>query len=111
MRAPVYRFVDAGNTLLGLAFPGEALVFLGAAWPAMLALPPSLAAAALVAAYLGIRLVGRGRPEAFVQHWLWWQVRQLRGGGRLSATARACTPPFRLAPMQWRDLAPRGRRG
>ena len=111
MRAPVYRFVDARNTFLGLAFPGEVMVFLGAAWPALIFLAPSLAAGAVVASYLGIRLLNRGRPEGFIQHWVLWRVRQLMSQGWLSASARARAPGFPFGEMQSRDLAVRVPRG
>ena len=111
MRAPVYRFVDARNTFLGLAFPGEVMVFLGAAWPALIFLAPSLAAGVIVAAYLGIRLLNRGRPEGFIQHWALWRARQFISQGWLSASARARAPGFPFGESQSRDLPPRSARG
>jgi hypothetical protein len=111
MRAPVYRFVDARNTFLGLAFPGEVIVFLGAAWPALIFLAPSLAAGAIVVAYIAIRLVTRGRPEGFIQHWVWWRARQVTSRGWLSASVRARTPGFPFGESESRDLAPRSIRG
>ena len=111
MRAPVYRFVDARNTFLGLAFPGEVIVFLCVAWPALIFLAPTIALLAIVGAYLAIRLLTRGRPEAFIQHWVLWRARQLSSRGLLSATARARAPGFPFGDLLTRDLAPRSRRG
>jgi hypothetical protein len=109
MRAPVYRFVDARNTFFGLAFPGEVVVFLCVVWPSLLALAPSIAAVAIGAAYLAIRLLNRGRPDGFLQHWAWWRVRQLVASGSLSASARSRTAHFPLSPSEHRDVPPRGR--
>jgi hypothetical protein len=111
MRAPVYRFVDARNTLLGLAFPGEVIVFLSAAWPALIFLAPSLALVAIVSAYAAIRLITRGRAESFIQHWVWWRARQIASRGMLSAAARARVPGYPFGDLLTRDLGPRSARG
>lgn len=111
MRAPVYRFIDAQNKLLGLSYPGEALLFVSGLTVALIALPIYWAAPLSLALYAGIRLIGRGRPPSFLPHWLQWQARKVLSGGRLSASARAAAPQFPFAPANPRDLPPRGPRG
>jgi len=106
-RAPVYRYLDAKNALFGLAL-GEAFALLTVAWPAMLGLPPLGAAGVVLGAYVALRLVGRGRAENFVQHWVAWQSRRLLASGHLSPAVRACAPRFRHAPLQFRDVPRRG---
>jgi len=107
-RAPVYRYLDAKNALFGLAL-GEALALLSVAWPALLALPPLAAALVLAGAYAGIRLVGRGKPEGFLQHWVAWQSRRIMGGGYLSPVARVRAPHFPFALYRYRNATWRGR--
>ena len=62
MRAPVYRSLEAKNTVLGSGIA--------------------------MAAYVLIRIANYGRAEGFVQHYLQFKVRRLLSGGRLSAAAR-----------------------
>jgi hypothetical protein len=107
-RAPVYRYLDAKNALFGLAL-GEALVLLTVAWPALLTLPPLAAAAVLAGAYVGIRLLGRGRPEGFIQYWVAWQSRNILTSGYLSPAARIRIPRFPFGVYGHRDVGPRGR--
>lgn len=94
MRAPVYRNLEAKDSFLGLAFPFEALIFCNVAgwaltkihWlPLKLGLP--------LATYLFFFLAGYKRAPLFVQHYLDWKWRQLRGGGVLSAAARSAAVP------------------
>lgn len=111
MRAPVYRFIDAKNRLLGLGYPGEALVFLTGLVASLNTLPIQWTAGLSLALYLVLRLAGRGRSENFVQHWILWRVRQARAAGCLSAIARAPAPPFPFARAVHRDVPPRSARG
>src|SRR5438445_9777107 len=97
MRAPVYRNIEAQNTLLGLAFPTEVLAVLGVFWGAMVLAPPGLALLATAAAYAGVRIVGYRRAPLFVQHYLAFQSRRLLGGGVLSAAAQSPAPRFPFA--------------
>jgi hypothetical protein len=103
MLAPVYRNVDAKNTLLGLSFPTEVLIVLAVWWTTMLALAPSTSAIVTLASYVAIRAVGYGRAPAFVQHWIGYQIRRALTGGRIAAGARSRTPefPFRKARRSW----------
>lgn len=110
MRAPVYRNIEARNTFLGLAFPIEAALFLGGCVLFIQCLAPGLALVANVGLYVGIRLLGYGRPPLFLQHVLQWRFRQLLCGGRLSAAARSRCPRFPHAPYDSRDVPPRGSR-
>jgi len=107
MRAPVYRNIEASSTVLGLAFPTEALVMMGCGSLAVLLLPPLFSAIATVVAYASIRLMNRGRAPAFVQHFIAWKVRQLQARGYLSAAARARCPKFPFGPYEFRDVHPR----
>src|SRR5689334_1822873 len=102
MRAPVYRHVEAQSTLAGLTLTGFAGL-LGIAFAAIRFLSFGGSLAVVLAAYLVVRLAGRGRPPMFWQHWLIWHLRRRRFGGRLSAAARARTPTFLFAPMRFRD--------
>src|SRR5260370_28045399 len=107
-RVPVYRYLDAKNALFGLAL-SEALALLTVAWPALLALPPLAAVGVLAAAYVCIRLLGRGRPEGFIQHWVAWQSRRILMAGYISPAARIRIPRFPFAVYGHRDVGPRGR--
>ena len=88
MRAPVYRSLEAKNTVLGLAFPTEFTVVLCAWWAGMISAGAFIGSAIAVAAYVLIRVANYGRAEGFVQHFLQFKVRKLVSGGRLSAAAR-----------------------
>lgn len=107
MRAAVYRNVEAKSTFLGLAFPGEALLVLGAIWVGMLTLPINMATLLGLAIYAGIRLANAGRAPAFAQHFITLKVRALVGGGRLHAAGRVRLPRFPFGPYLSRDLPPR----
>ncbi len=88
MRAPVYRSLEAKNTILGLAFPTEFTVVLSAWWAGMISAGAFIGSGIAVAAYILIRFANYGRAEGFVQHFLQFKVRRLVSGGRLSAAAR-----------------------
>jgi hypothetical protein len=98
----VYRNIEATSTVLGLAFPTEALVMMALGSLAVLLLPPLLSAITTVATYTSIRLINRGRAPAFVQHYIAWKVRQLRAQGNLSAAARTRCPKFPFGPYEFR---------
>jgi hypothetical protein len=106
MRAPVYRNIETTSTVLGLAFPTEALVMMALGSLAVLLLPPLLSAITTLSTYASIRLINRGRAPAFVQHYVAWKVRQLRAQGNLSAAARVRCPKLPFGPYEFRD-APR----
>ncbi len=109
MRAPIYRNIEARNTLLGLAFPSEVLVVLSAFWVSMLLLPPGTALLCGIGAYAGVRLLAYGRAPLFLQHGMLFLFRRGYARGRLSAAARMRTPRFPHAAYVCRDL-PRRRR-
>lgn len=88
MRAPVYRSLEAKNTVLGLAFPTEFTVVLCAWWAGMLSAGAFIGSGVAVAAYVLIRIANYGRAEGFVQHFLQFQIRRALSDGRLSAAAR-----------------------
>jgi hypothetical protein len=98
MRAPVYRSIDAGNTLLGLAFPSEVLLVLVAFWGSAAFLKGLGSLLVTLAAYAFLRLSTLGRPPLFLQHALLFHVRRSLQGGRFSAAARAAQPRFPHAP-------------
>ncbi len=112
MRAPVYRSLEATNTVLGLAFPTEFTVVLSAWWAGMISAGAFLGSAIAVAAYVLIRVANYGRAEGFVQHFLQFKVRRLVSGGRLSAAARVGASrapkfPYGEYGYEGRDLAAR----
>ncbi len=107
MRAPVYRNIEATSTVLGLAFPTEALVMMAFGSLAVLILPPLLSAITTLTAYAAIRLINRGRAPAFVQHFIAWKVRQLQARGHLSAAARGRCPKLPFGPYEFRDAPPK----
>jgi hypothetical protein len=110
MRAPVYRNLDARSTFLGLAFPAEWMVVLGAGWIGTAVGAPNVGAGAGLAIYLVLRIAGYGRPEGHLQHWLLWEIRRVLSRGRLAAAARAPVPRFPHGEYKWRDpRPPRGR--
>ncbi len=108
MRAPVYRNIEAKNAVLGLVFPTEVLIVMSVFWATMLTMPPTPAAVLTLAVYAGVRLCNYCRAPAFLQHWVFWKVRQMLTGGRLSAAARARVPRFPFAPYIFRDVPRRG---
>jgi len=101
MRAPVYRHLESKNTMLGLAFPTEWMVLFVTVWTAMAMNEPNVAIALGVALYAAFRVVGAGKPEAHLQNWLLWHIRQLWTRGRLSAAARASVPHFPHGPPEY----------
>jgi len=107
MRAPVYRNIEATSTVLGLAFPTEALVMMALGSLAVLLLPPLLSAITALSAYTSIRLVNRGRAPAFLQHYIAWKVRQIRAQGNLSTAARTHCPKFPFGLYEFRDGHPK----
>lgn len=109
MLAPVYRNVEARNTVLGLAFPTEVLAVMSAFWVAMLTLPPTAAGLLTLAIYASVRLASHGRAPGFLQHIVAWKLRQAASGGRVSAVARARVPKFPFGPYVVRDAARRER--
>jgi hypothetical protein len=110
MRAPVYRNLDSRSTFLGLVFPTEWMVVLGAGWLGTALGAPNVGAGAGLAIYLVIRIAGHGRPEGHLQHWVVWRLRRRAESGRLSAAARAPVPRFPHGPYDWRDAPARGGR-
>src|SRR5207248_9720922 len=105
MRAPVFRNIETRNKLLGLTFPFE-VVFVLVVFYATVRVSPLTCAATTLATYVAVRVVDHGRAPGFLQHWMIWQVRQLRNAGLLSAAARVRAPRFAFAPHQFRDAAP-----
>lgn len=104
MKARVYRNANAQNTFLGLAFPSETLIVLCVAWISMLTIQITLALVSTLACYVAVRVLGHGRPEDHLQHWLNWKLRQHLARGVLSAGARARTPRFPRGPYLYRDV-------
>ena len=103
MRAPVYRNIEAQNTLAGLAFPMEVLLFLAGCVGFIQVFAPLPALAGIAGLYGGIRAASHGRPPLFLQHWLSWHFRSLYTGGRLSAAARSRVPRFPFGPYVSRE--------
>ena len=110
MRAPVFRNIDARNTLLGLTFPFE-VVFVLVVFYATVRVSPAACALTTLACYVGVRVVNYGRAPGFLQHWTVWRIRQANTGGLLSAAARARSPRFRFASHHFRAGALGARRG
>lgn len=104
MRAPVFRNIETRNTLLGLTFPFE-VVFVLIVFYATVRVSPLACAVTTLVAYVAVRVVNYGRAPGFLQHWVVWQVRQVRTAGLLSAAARARCPRFVFAPHHFRDAA------
>lgn len=104
-RAAVYRNLEAPNTLLGLAFPTEWGAVLAAGFLASVAGAPNLGAAVSLGIYAALRIAGRGRPDAFLQHSLLFRARQMWTGGAVSAAARAFVPRFPFGRHEWRESA------
>ena len=103
MRAPVYRNLDSRSTFLGLVFPTEWIVVLGAGWVGTAVGAPNAGGGVALAIYVVIRFAGYGRPEGYLQHWVTWHVRNRRTAGRLSAAARAPAPRYPFGGYEWRD--------
>jgi hypothetical protein len=102
MRAPVYRHLDTKATFLGLSFPVEwALVLLVVVLGSMLD-HIFLGLLGMAGLYAFLRLVGYGRPENFLQHWIVFKIRAL-SGGRFSSAVRAPSPRFPFGPYLFRD--------
>ena len=102
-RAPVYRNLEASNTLLGLAFPAEWGGVLSIGFVGALSGAPNLGAAAALGLYALLRLVGRSRPEGYLQQSVLWLARRIWTGGAASAAARTATPRFPFGRHDWRD--------
>lgn len=99
MLAPVYRSLEARNTVLGLAFPAEFSLVLSAWWAGMLLLGAFPGLALAMATYVVVRGLNYGRAEGFVQHWLQWALRRLLCRARLSAAARIAPSRTRRFPF------------
>ena len=110
MRAPVFRNIETRNTLLGLTFPFE-VVFVLVVFYATVRVSASACAVATLATYAAVRVVNYGRAPGFLQHWMLFQVRQSRTGGRLSAAARTSCPRFPFASHYFRDQLPQRKGG
>jgi len=95
VRAPVYRHLDTKATILGLSFPIEWAVILLAFFLGAYVNQTVLGIVAAVGLYAFLRMVGYGRPENFLQHWVMFQIRAL-SGSRFSSAARAPAPRFRF---------------
>lgn len=104
MRAPVYRHVEAQNTIAGISLNGFILV-LGVAFAVIQLLGVLSSLAAIAGTYGALRLAASGRPPLHWQHLAVWHVRRRLLGGRLAAAARARTPQFPFGPYASRDLA------
>ena len=102
VRAPVFRNVDAPNTLLGLTFPFE-VVFVLVVFYATVRVSAAACAITTLAAYIAVRVVNHGRAAGFLQHWVLWQMRKRLADGLLTAAARARSPRFPFAPYDCRD--------
>ena len=96
MRTPVYRHLDARGGLFGLSVLEWAPI-LFIAWFGMALDRPNQGVLVGTALYAGLRLVGHGRPNGFLQALLSWRWRQSQSGGRLSAAARGRAPRFPFA--------------
>lgn len=111
MRAPVYRNIEAPNTLLGLSFPTEVSVVALGFWVAMTTLPLLPGLACTLASYVGVRLSSYGRPPLFLQHFLIWRMRHAVSSGLLSAAARYRSPSFPFVPTASQVRPTRSRNG
>src|SRR5688572_25870683 len=108
MRAPVYRNIEATNTLLGLSFPAEVLAFLAGSVGCIQLFAPVVALLGIACLYGGIRFLGHGRPPLFMQHFLSRRLRKALTGNRLSAAARSSAPRFPHGRYLSRDVPRRG---
>jgi hypothetical protein len=103
MRTPVYRHLDARGGLFGLSVLEWAPI-LFIAWSGMALDRPNQGVLIAVAVYAGLRVVGHGRPDGFLQAFVSWRWRQGESGGRLSAAARGRAPRFPFAEYEFRDV-------
>lgn len=103
MRAPVYRHVEAESTIGGLSMNGLLLV-LGIAFPAIYLLSTLGSLAVIFGTYVVLRLLSRGRPASYWQHWILHHVRGRTLMGRVSAMARTRAPQFPFGPYRSRDV-------
>jgi len=88
VRAPVYRSLEARNTVLGLTFPTEFTLVLASWWAGMIAAGTAVGSAFALATYVLVRVANYGRADGFVQHLLQFKLRKAVSGGRLGAAAR-----------------------
>jgi len=110
MRAPVYRSLDAKNTLAGLSFPTEFGVVMGVYWLGVFFLSGTATALLVGGVYVAIWSLNHTRSEGFLQDYITWQLRRLIGGGRLSAAARARVPECPFGEYEYRDVMRGGHR-
>lgn len=104
MRAPVYRHLDTKASFLGLSFPAEWALVLSLVALGSVVDRPFIGMLAAVVMYVFLRLVGYGRPENFLQHWVLFRIRAAYSHGRFSGAARADIPRFPFGPFLSRDL-------
>lgn len=97
MPAPVYRHIESTSTIAGLSLNGF-VALLGTAFAAIQVLEFGGSLAIMIAVYVTLRLMGRGRPPLYWQHFVLWHVRQRRTSGRLSSAARGRSPQFPFGP-------------
>ena len=109
MRAPVYRHLDTKATFLGLSFPVEWALVLSLVALSSVVDRPFIGMLAAVGMYVFLRLVGYGRPENFLQHWVLFRIRAAYSRGRFSGAARANVPRFPFGTYQSRDVPSRRR--
>ena len=99
MLAPVYRNIDAKNTLLGLEFPSEVLIVLAVWWLTMLALPSNTSAIVTLATYAAIRAIGYGRAARLID--------SMERAGIVGPPNGANPREVRLTLEQWQNLKSR----
>jgi hypothetical protein len=104
VRAPVYRHLDTKASFLGLSFPAEWALVLSLVALGSSADRPFVGMAGAVTMYVFLRVVGYGRPENFLQHWVLFRIRAAYSGGQFSGAARANIPRFPFGPYESRDL-------
>ena len=109
MRAPVYRHLDTKATFLGLSFPAEWALVLSLVALGSVVDRPFIGMLAAVGMYVFLRLVGYGRPENFLQHYVLFRIRAAYSRGLFSGAARANVPRFPFGTHYSRDSAPRRR--
>ena len=104
MRAPVYRHLDTKATFLGLSFPAEWALVLSLVALGSVLDRPFIGMLGAVGMYAFLRLVGYGRPDNFLQHWVLFRIRAVYSHGRFSGAARADIPRFPFGPFLSRDV-------